>query len=777
MKATYLIVFILTSFFSFTQQQYVIVNNYETKKKGVKSNDLDSLLIPLIYEQIYYFEETFICVDTIIYEKKQSSFLKNVKIINTKGDVLTTFKKVKEIEDQFLIVENGGLYNLYDALLHKYIQKNCSSISFLETNQSPFLIEYHAKDKAGILNSNNSVILHFNTDKKIQINGYYYLVGDNNKSIYNETGKLLEENIKSINNLVFGFNHTKYKICSLSNGNETIIGEGRVIFSNYNAKFNDFSNSYNRFIYKNKSGYFVVDSTGKTLNNIPFEFIEESSFEYKDAISLVKQNGKYFFINDNVEPISDERYHQVYILDAFVKGYTVKKNKTDTGYFAYNIYGKPFINKMLDDIYTIGKYETIIVLKHQNKFSLIFDDKNTPVFNYTTEPVMIDDRDHYFLKAKNKNNEYVLFNETNYLNGGDYAGLGLTDIKIATDNLFLDSPIILLYKGNKFSLRFEQSDSSEKKNLKFEYDNYYINNNLLDELEIMMVSKNGKYGLIDIYSGKELSKFNYDNFKYDFELLDYYNSIKVYIGKKQGVLYQDRNGFYIELLPPEYDDIEAYDEFICVEKNNKYAIFYADKLTDFIFTEKPTNDFFYYDRFESSVKGEINEKKCDCYYHSSENMITCYEKIIKPKWSDDYYFYLENEKFGIIGTNFDTVVSAKFDKIDLHPNEDYLLTSINNKKGIRTHYGQIVIDEKFDELIPDSQYYTEFTIVKLNDKWGLYNNSQLALELKYEEIILSDDIIYVKLNGKWGLYNYDLKLILEPKYKNLKTLKDAYLKR
>lgn len=215
-------------------------------------------------------------------------------------------------------------------------------------------------------------------------------------------------------------------------------------------------------------------------------------------------------------------------------------------------------------------------------------------------------------------------------------------------------------------------------------DNIDKNNNLWYEKNILKVSKNGKYGLIDL-NGKELLPIEYD----EITVLDgMENSIIIKKDGKVGLV-NDNGSILIEV---NYKDIRALGEtykdgYITIDDAGKYGVV-------------------------SATKKQILENKYD---------------EIMPVYLKDYYLIKEGEKKEVIDSNGNVILDSGFDDIKSATTNGVIFIK-NNLYGEISTSGEITLEAKYQDLkeVKDGIY-----IAKQNDKYGIIDNvgnEQLAFE-------------------------------------------------
>ena len=215
-------------------------------------------------------------------------------------------------------------------------------------------------------------------------------------------------------------------------------------------------------------------------------------------------------------------------------------------------------------------------------------------------------------------------------------------------------------------------------------DNIDKNNNLWYEKNILKVSKNGKYGLIDL-NGKELLPIEYD----EITVLDgMENSIIIKKDGKVGLV-NDNGSILIEV---NYKDIRALGEtykdgYITIDDAGKYGVV-------------------------SATKKQILENKYD---------------EIMPVYLKDYYLIKEGEEKEVIDSNGNVILDSGFDDIKSATTNGVIFIKNNLYVEISTS-AESTLDAKYQDLkeVKDGIY-----IAKQNDKYGIIDNvgnEQLAFE-------------------------------------------------
>ena len=173
---------------------------------------------------------------------------------------------------------------------------------------------------------------------------------------------------------------------------------------------------------------------------------------------------------------------------------------------------------------------------------------------------------------------------------------------------------------------------------------------------------------------------------------------------------------------------------------------------------KTFKDIFY---LKDKYKKTLTEKGYTLDENNNNLKAVAYDMIVISK----------NSKKGIMDTNFQEIVGAKYDTIEFNETKKIFIVSSNNKYGIIDKYGQTKINLIYDELKKISNSPLLFSIKK-DGKIGLINSEnkiilgteydKLGYEankqngIKYTLIIsnvdsLENDAIVVSKDEKYGL--------------------------
>ena len=241
-------------------------------------------------------------------------------------------------------------------------------------------------------------------------------------------------------------------------------------------------------------------------------------------------------------------------------------------------------------------------------------------------------------------------------------------------------------------------------------ENYDDNNNLWYETDALLVSKSGKYGLVD-FKGKELLKCEYDSIE---ALKGVKNSILIQKDGKYGLV--DHIGATI--IETEYKEIKPI--------SNEYANGYI-----------VTNS--------SNQKGVIGRDKAIAVEIKYQDVQAIY--------GNGNYVVKENDKWEIVNSEGTIYLKGKFDKVKSIDGQNAVIIS-NNKYGVVTLTGETKIDTKYQDI---TYAFDDNYIFKEKNQYGIIN---LAGEKKIKESYENQKISIEQINNS-------VRKILKLKYTKL----------
>ncbi len=241
--------------------------------------------------------------------------------------------------------------------------------------------------------------------------------------------------------------------------------------------------------------------------------------------------------------------------------------------------------------------------------------------------------------------------------------------------------------------------------------------NLQTEENILKVSKNGKYGIID-FDGKEILPCEYDEI---YSLNGVKNSIITVRGNKKGLI--DSKGNII--ISNEYKDIKTL--------TNKY---------------------------ENGYIVQNDQNKFGVISYSKKVALECKYDEIKNVYSDNLYVVKENGKLKIVDNNSNSYLEGKYSDIT-GINGDNVIVKNDSKFGVVTKTGEQLIPIDYDEM---TYLYSNNYIAKKDNKYGVVNlENKTMLDFNYSSLIYratADFLEGTKESVEAELINHDLQVKL-----------------
>ncbi|MBR2744518.1 MAG: WG repeat-containing protein [Clostridia bacterium] len=344
------------------------------------------------------------------------------------------------------------------------------------------------------------------------------------------------------------------------------------------------------------------------------------------------------------------------------------------------------------------------------------------------------------------------------------------------------------------------------------------NGNVWNEDNVLKVSKDGKYGLINL-DGTELLSCSYEKIE---PIKGVKNSILVYKDGKCGLV----NNRGEKLIENEYQEITALtteytDGYIVKNQDSKFGIISTNKE---VVLECKYEDIMHIcgnDLYAVKADGKwfVTNKAGDKNVEVAYNEITYIgnetliaksgdgygiygldkSEKVKPEYQSIQYAFADNyiakkdNKCGVINSKGETLVQFEYDTMNYNKNADcifakkagdentYLLDRNSEvkvtSKDITVYNGYIrakIDDEykfynlKFEEKTNRDVFDNHTLYVAKNDgKFGLVNkDGTLVVQYQYEDVTEQNEYGYVtvKKDGKWGVIDQYGNVVVEPKY-------------
>ena len=233
-------------------------------------------------------------------------------------------------------------------------------------------------------------------------------------------------------------------------------------------------------------------------------------------------------------------------------------------------------------------------------------------------------------------------------------------------------------------------------------ENYDESNNLWYEDDVLVVSKEGKYGLVD-FNGKELLPCEYDKIE---TLKGVPNSILTKKGDLYGLV--DNIGAFI--AETNYKSIKPISDknengYIVVDSKDKAGVINYDKTI--------------------AIKPQYQD--------------------IKQLYGDGKYVVKEDGKWQIVDTEGNVYLKDKFDKV-LSINGNNVIVQKDKKCGVMTLEGETRIGLKYEDM---SYTFNDNYIFKKDKKYGVMNLAgETVLKPEYESLIYRKDAGFLEGSKK-----------------------------
>ena len=317
-------------------------------------------------------------------------------------------------------------------------------------------------------------------------------------------------------------------------------------------------------------------------------------------------------------------------------------------------------------------------------------------------------------------------------------------------------------------------------------ENYDENNNVWYESNVLLVEKDGKYGLIN-FDGKEILSATYENI---YTLKGIENSLITVKDGKLGLV--DDTGH--EVIPNEYQEIKTLGKDTkkyIVKQNDKYGIY---GILDCNYQEVlALNNSKIYCVKENGKYKVINEKAEEVFTESFTEIKSVKDNIVVYKNSKGYTAYnIETEE----------KLEKTYTALTYTSNEKFIAKSGNNY-GIVNLDNEIKVDFKYTNI----NYYEDVKVYELEENsvdvnrilnselseiaQGVVNetNSKKAYikvwteegykyfetngqEKSSKEILTNNNLFLSKQNGKYGFVDKDGKVVVDYIYDDAREQND-----
>ncbi len=546
----------------------------------------------------------------------------------------------------------------------------------------------------------------------------------------------------------------------VNNKGDTVIPLGKYEFLNpIDEKGMIFAKSGDKF------GYIDIDQNVI----IPFDYEEMSVFSY--GLTPAKKNGKYGYINRNGEVIIPFQYNTE--THFYPSGLAIAQKNDKFGFI--DTLGNEVIPIIYDKV-DQSMTDTIVIAFRNNKFAF-FSNKGKQmtdfVFDEIEEPfITINGRD----KTTFFNNGLALVRKGKRI---AYLDSKLNEVvpfgQYNDGEPFNNNRLAIVSKNGRYGV----IDAYGKPVVRKEYNLIEHPKRYSDESELF-VAKKGRYFQVLDKNARPISEMNIKNYTWDsYRFTDKKDNIDNYYPQdyfKNILIVEtiDHTAYVLNedgtiLIPAEYQRIEEFKGKIAIaKKENKYGLidFNNQIISPFIYDTIWTGRFFdYYVVSQNGKYGLIDE--------TGNILLECKYQDISPCYynEDNRYIVKNNGKYGIIDKRGNVIIPIEYDGIsnwvEYSPPEHFVIK--NKKHGLISREGKIYLPTVYDEL----RFYSYDLIkVRQNGKFGIVNvrdsviipieNQAVFVEFDWERIRIANPEspnIYVKRDDKWFIVNSNNDII------------------
>lgn len=317
-------------------------------------------------------------------------------------------------------------------------------------------------------------------------------------------------------------------------------------------------------------------------------------------------------------------------------------------------------------------------------------------------------------------------------------------------------------------------------------ENYDKNNNVWYENNVLLIEKNGKYGLIN-FDGKEILTPEYENI---YTLKGIENSLITVKNEKLGLV--DALGH--EVIPNNYQEIKSLGsdtKKYIIKENDKYGIY---DVLDCKYQEiLALNNNKIYCVKESGKYKVINEKEEVVFTESFQEIKSIKDNIIVYKNSNGYMSYnIETEKklekayesltytsnsmfiaksesnYGIINLDNETKVDFKYSNINFYDDvKVYELeeTSTDTSKILNSELAEIA-----QGVINETNSKKAYIKIWTEEGYKYFETN--GQEKTSKEILTNNNLFLSKQNGKYGFVDKDGKVVVDYIYDDAREQND-----
>ena len=317
-------------------------------------------------------------------------------------------------------------------------------------------------------------------------------------------------------------------------------------------------------------------------------------------------------------------------------------------------------------------------------------------------------------------------------------------------------------------------------------ENYDENNNVWYEQNVLLVEKDGKYGLIN-FDGKEILDAVYEKI---YTLKGVENSLITVKDEKLGLV--DDSGH--EVIPNEYQEIKTLGKDTkkyIVKQNDKYGIYdvldckYQEVLAlnnSKVFCVKENNKYKLINEnaeevFTESFK-EIKSVKDNIVVYKNSKGYTAYDIETKEKLEKEYsaLTYTSNDMFiaksgnnyGIINLDNEIKVDFKYSNINYY--EDLKVYELEQNSADVNKILNSELTEIIQGVISETNAKKSYIKVWTEEGYKYFETN--GQEKSSKDILTNNNLFLSKQNGKYGFVDKDGKVVVDYIYNDAREQND-----
>lgn len=508
--------------------------------------------------------------------------------------------------------------------------------------------------------------------------------------------------------------------------------------------------NYYKIMSNGKSG--IIDKTGKVIIEPKYNTIKLPNPKKPIFICIYDYNavsGEYKtkVLNEKNEEIL-KNYENVNTIDikevvsSIPYEKTVLQYQKDGKYGIINFEGKSIIKPIYEEIRNMPYREGELIVKKQGKYGVVsinggklLDCKYDYITgdNYYSEEKKYE-LDGYIVGLNNEDGKM----QYGYINNKREQILDVEFDKIYRMNDVKDDENIYLLaeKDGKIQLY---------KNNKLLLDNNYQSINYSEDSKLLILQKDGRYGVTDL-NGKQILSVDYEQIRIPGDYIIAIKDGKQVIFDLVGT--QKENLAYTNILKTENENYN-----ITVDKNDKYGVINKDG--NILIGNKYNYIQYLYDNYfivggETGKSGIINDK--------SEEILPIKYEVIQKLDKNNIVQAMVGNVLELYSKEMNNIVSMENGKIEI--NDEYIKVYSNNQTTYVSNDGTLKTNfEIFNNNI--------FASVR-EGKWGFVDkDNNVVVDYQYDKVTEVNELGFagIKKDGKWGVIDGKANIILEPTYK------------